>query len=115
MLVHNYEVMNDEQPTAKQTNSFQRAPIFKAMALDLADRLDAVALRKTHVLHEIDVRAALDARVLAKEARLLAFRFEAWMQGDVPPDQRRTDHGQLEVLTEAARRLGVSSAGTAGS
>jgi hypothetical protein len=105
MEAHMSKRNSDDQETAKQTNSFQRAPIFKGLALQVADQMELLSLQKTRVLRTLDVQGALRAKALAKEARALAFKFEGWMQQDVPAAERTADVVKLRAIEAAAAAL----------
>lgn len=99
----------DAVPTPRQTGAYARAPIFRAAMLELADRLDGLALRKSRVLGLLDISGAQDCRVAAGECRRLADRFVQWLEDpDMSPTDRIRDYEAFQRVQAQGKALGVA-------
>lgn len=77
------------------------------MVVDLAERLDAEAFRRSRVLAELDLKRARECTALAKRARALGRRFGHWKTPHVTQEQRLEDVVEFHDITHAATELGL--------
>lgn len=93
--------------SARTTGSFERADALHGMVIDLAERLDAEALRRSRVLAELDLKRARECTALAKRARALGRRFNLWKQPTITQEQRLEDVVEFHDVTHEATALGL--------
>jgi hypothetical protein len=93
--------------SARTTGSYERADALHGMVVDLAERLDAEAFRRSRVLAELDLKRARECTALAKRARSLGRRFSHWKTPHVTQEQRLEDVVEFHDITHAATELGL--------
>lgn len=96
-----------DSPTPRQTGSHQRAGVYQALILDVANRLDAEAMRRAKVLESLDLAGAATCRSVARRARALAQRFDAWVQPQSTFEARKADLDEYFEVLKIARAHGV--------
>ena len=67
-----------EREETRPTAMAARSEAFRTLAEQLAEKLDAEALRRTKVLTALDRQMAESCSTLARRARVIASRFAAW-------------------------------------
>jgi hypothetical protein len=99
------------EPTPRQTGSHQRAGVYQALIRDLADRLDAEAMRRAKILEQLDLQGAAACRNIARKARTLGHRFDAWLEPESTFEQRKKDLDEYFEVIRAAQNEGVDLTG----
>ena len=96
-----------QSPTPRQTGSHQRAGVYQALILDIADRLDAEAMRRAKILEQLDLAGAATCRSLSRRARALAQRFDGWLDPASTFEARKADLDEYFEVLKIARAHGV--------
>lgn len=90
------------------TGSHGRAAVYQALIVDVANRLDAEAMRRAQRLDDLDLQGASACHQVARRARAVAKRFDTW---NVPEqstfDSRKLDLDEYFEVIRLARQLGV--------
>jgi hypothetical protein len=99
--------MPDRRRTAS-TDASARAPIYQALMLDLAARLEAEAMTRAQRLDALDLPGASACHQVARRARSLARRFDAWNVADRSTyDARKADLDEYFEIIRLARAQGI--------
>jgi len=101
------EGVDREATTPRVSFSFA---IEQARAIDLARRLDELAIIKSRRPHAIDTAGSKRALAMAHEARLLADRFARWpaLNRETVAIERELLHPELGALETEAEALAAS-------
>jgi hypothetical protein len=94
--------VRDETPTPRESTASERARVFRAVALDLARRLDRMA---DDAVAAGKPRPAV--RLLAGRAIAMADDFETWLTGTASLEHRAKDMARWRDVQAEAREMGV--------